>query len=236
WGFAIVRIRSRRYCAARLPWPTEGRFTKSDSLRGVVWGAEYVPKTAAPPPQSCQPQMPRTLPQGRRHTVRGTLAVALQALQALFGELRSAPRAVRALCAQSPQRRSGRWLQHLFLSSSTITPAKRPPGRISAAAFPRPSVAILQRVQKAPWTFSSPSLRCASGAASPQTVLPNAPGDPRLPPSGLLAGPVPLYVFHCPSHTCQVLFPIAILSTLPPSFFSSSAQTRALPCFCIAYE
>lgn len=78
--------------------------------------------------------------------------------------------------------------------------------------------------------FPSPSLRCASGASSPQTVLPNAPGDPRLPPSGLLAGPVPLYVFHCPSHTCLARFSSLsqFLSTLPPSFFSSSAQSLAL--------
>lgn len=135
----------------------------------------------------------------------------------------------RTVC-QSPQRCSGRWLQHLFLSSSTITPAKRPPGRISAAAFARPSVATLQRVQRLPWAFSSPSRRCASGASSPQTVLPNAPGDPRLPPSGLLAGPVPLYVFHCPSHTCLARFSSLsqFLSTLPPSF--SHPLPRALPC------
>lgn len=201
----------------------------------MVWGSGVRTKdSGSPPPQSCQPQMPRTLPQGRRHTVRGTLAslaVALQpSKQALFGELRSATRAVHALCAKAPNvaRVAG---SSTFSSAAPLL--RRPNGRLGESAQ-RHSLALPLRVCKGckrlRGPFPSPSLRCASGASSPQTVLPNAPGDPRLPPSGLLAGPVPLYVFHCPSHTCLARFSSLsqFLSTLPPSFFSSSAQSLAL--------
>lgn len=104
--------------------------------------------SGSPPPQSCQPQMPRTLPQGRRHTVRGTLAslghgpAAFK--QALFGELRSAPGAVRILCAKAPNvaRVAG---SSTFSSAAPLL--RRPNGRLGESAH-RHSLALPLRFCK----------------------------------------------------------------------------------------
>lgn len=149
-----------------------------------------------------QPQMPRTMAQGRRRTVRSCPELACSrgpAQRFLCSKRAPTTPARRALCAQA-------WFQHLFPCRSTITPAKRPPGRISARTFPRPSRALRK------------GCRACRGPFCQRLFFYfllfffffGVPSVPRLPLTMLLAGPVPLsHRPHMPASTRSFSSPLS---------------------------